>query len=172
MLCAYLPAAVAPLPLTMYRRSATHHPPSTLLVLQVYIPKDFYTGRPRGIAFVEVCSAVGAAGCCGSPDCLPPQASIAFKPSASTQDPPPLISYLPTPLLPYSTLQFDDRRDAEDAKNSLDRSMLGGSEVQVQYAMRGRRRPGEGGGRGGGGGYGGGALENGCTAGCMLQCCC
>ncbi len=42
-------------------------------------------------------------------------------------------------------MQYDDQRDAEDAKYSLDRSVVGGSEISVQFAMRGRRRPGAGG---------------------------
>ena len=72
----------------------------------------------------------------------------------------------PTSARPSSpALQYDDRRDAEDAKHGLDRSVIGGSEVQCQYAMRGRRRPehrlGGGGGGYGGGGYGGGGYGGG-----------
>eukprot|EP00879_Flechtneria_rotunda_P001506 GHRR01001663.1.p1 GENE.GHRR01001663.1~~GHRR01001663.1.p1 ORF type:complete len:251 (+),score=44.78 GHRR01001663.1:93-845(+) len=70
-------------------------------VKDVYLPKDFYTGEPRGLGFVE----------------------------------------------------FFDERDASDAVRGLDRMMLGGREIQCNFAMQGRKRPDEFR-RGGGGGYG------------------
>ena len=77
------------------------------------MPKDFHTGLPRGLAFI----------------------------------------------------QYEDPRDAADSL-VLDRTLMGGREVSVQYAEHGRKRPdqmaqtdggrGRGGFGGGRGGYGGG----------------
>lgn len=67
---------------------------------------------------------------------------------------------LPSPVCSHiSLLQFEDKRDAEDAQHELDRSMLGGQEIAVQFAMRGRRRPAGGGPMGGG--HGGGERQAG-----------
>ncbi|KAF6255155.1 hypothetical protein COO60DRAFT_1627634 [Scenedesmus sp. NREL 46B-D3] len=56
-------------------------------------------------------------------------------------------------------VEFQDERDAADAVRGLDGMMLGGREINSNYALQGRKRPddfrrGGGGSGGGGGGYG------------------
>ena len=62
-------------------------------------------------------------------------------------------------------VQFDDERDAEDAKYKMEGETLDGRRINIEWAqggrkssdqMRSREQGGRGGGGGGGGGYGGG----------------
>lgn len=56
----------------------------------------------------------------------------------------------------FAFVRYYDKRDAEDALDSMDRAMLDGRELRVQMARYGRPSSDRRGSRRGGGGYGGG----------------
>ncbi|KAI4574479.1 hypothetical protein MJT46_003758 [Ovis ammon polii x Ovis aries] len=89
-------------------------------IVDVYVPLDFYTRRPRGFAYNNV-------------------ERLQIVPDLPTE----LIHYqslqnFPSPLT-FST--FEDVRDAEDALHNLDRKWICGRQIEIQFAQGDRKTP-------------------------------
>ncbi|KAH0631138.1 hypothetical protein JD844_005290 [Phrynosoma platyrhinos] len=83
-------------------------------IVDVYVPLDFYTRRPRGFAYVQYpfLRWLISEGC----------------------------KYLKFPSTLTSST-FEDVRDAEDALHNLDRKWICGRQIEIQFAQGDRKTP-------------------------------
>lgn len=133
--------AAAPLSLSDCAMQKTRRPPPSCHLSWPY--RTFTAAAPAASPSLRCASGSCSAGLSGNGGSM--RQLLPSHPAAQTRC---LLPPSPTAsprIPPGSSLQYDDRRDAEDAKYGLDRSVVGGSEISVQFAMRGRRRPGAGG---------------------------
>ncbi|XP_054576408.1 serine/arginine-rich splicing factor 10 isoform X1 [Eptesicus fuscus] len=84
-------------------------------IVDVYVPLDFYTRRPRGFAYVQYpfFRWLISEGCW----------SLKFK------------------FIPLTFSTFEDVRDAEDALHNLDRKWICGRQIEIQFAQGDRKTP-------------------------------